>query len=109
MKVRTAASSDDANADVIASAVEALPAGELGKLLKAQGFEPKAGAARLVPLDGRLHAVAGLGEEVDGDAYRTAAGAVARAVERIGGSLAWVVDGDRVAPDEQVRAVVDGL
>jgi leucyl aminopeptidase len=52
----------------------------------------------------------GPGEDVDADAVRTAAGRVAAAAERVGGTLAWVLDESlEVAPAEQARAVVDGL
>jgi leucyl aminopeptidase len=52
----------------------------------------------------------GLGpeEELDADTVRTAAAAVAEAAERVGGTLAWVLD-DSLPPSEQGRAVVDGL
>jgi leucyl aminopeptidase len=52
----------------------------------------------------------GLGpaEELDADTVRTAAAAVAEAAERVGGTLAWVLD-DSLPRAEQGRAVVDGL
>jgi leucyl aminopeptidase len=52
----------------------------------------------------------GLGpaDELDADAVRTAAAAVAEAAERIGGTLAWLLD-DTLPRSEQARAVVDGL
>ena len=52
----------------------------------------------------------GLGpaDELDADAVRTAAGAVAEAAERTGGTLAWLLD-DTLPRSEQARAVVDGL
>ena len=50
----------------------------------------------------------GPGDELDADTVRTAAAAVARATERVGGTLAWVLD-DSVPREEQARAVVDGL
>jgi leucyl aminopeptidase len=52
----------------------------------------------------------GLGpaEELDADTVRTAAAAVAEAAERVGGTLAWVLD-DSLPHPEQGRAVVDGL
>ena len=40
--------------------------------------------------------------------YRTAAASVAEAAERVGGTLAWVLD-DSLPHSEQARAVVDGL
>jgi leucyl aminopeptidase len=52
----------------------------------------------------------GLGpaDELDADVVRTAAASVAGATERVGGTLAWVLD-DSLPKDEQARAVVDGL
>ena len=52
----------------------------------------------------------GLGpaDELDADTVRTAAAAVADATERIGGTIAWLLDGS-LPKDEQARAVVDGL
>jgi leucyl aminopeptidase len=103
---------DRADADVVAIAVSGEPPAELGvaDLLEAEGFRPDAGAATLLNLDGRLIAVGGLGKEIDADAFRTAAGAVARLTQRIGGSLAWILDESQPVPvEEQARAVVDGL
>src|SRR5262245_54262959 len=52
----------------------------------------------------------GLGpaDELDADSVRTAAAAVAGASERVGGTLAWLLD-DSLPHSEQARAVVDGL
>jgi leucyl aminopeptidase len=52
----------------------------------------------------------GLGpaDELDADTVRTAAAAVAGATERIGGTIAWLLDSS-LPKDEQARAVVDGL
>ncbi|TML11890.1 MAG: aminopeptidase, partial [Actinobacteria bacterium] len=52
----------------------------------------------------------GLGpaDELDADTVRTAAASVAQATERIGGTLAWLLD-DSLPQTEQARAVVDGL
>jgi len=52
----------------------------------------------------------GLGpsDEVDADSLRTAAASVAEAAERVGGTLAWVLD-DSLPQEEQARALVDGL
>jgi leucyl aminopeptidase len=46
--------------------------------------------------------------ELDADVVRTAAASVAGATERVGGTLAWMLD-DALPKDEQARAVVDGL
>jgi leucyl aminopeptidase len=52
----------------------------------------------------------GLGpaDELDADTLRTAAAAVADATERVGGTLAWLLD-DSLPHTEQARALVDGL
>jgi leucyl aminopeptidase len=109
MEVTTAPQPD---ADVIAVAISDAPPAELGvaELLKAEGFQPDAGAATLLHSDSKRIAVAGLGDEIDADAFRTAAAAVARLTERIGGSLAWILDEAQPVPaEEQARAVVDGI
>src|SRR5438874_6243031 len=77
--------------------------GELGKtlVLHTEGD----GSTRRV-------AVAGIGtiDELDSDALRTAAAAVARATEDVGGTLAWMLDDKLPLPlDEQARAVVEGV
>ncbi|MFL5945969.1 MAG: leucyl aminopeptidase [Gaiellaceae bacterium] len=76
--------------------------GDLGKivLLHTNG---EANARRVV--------VAGLGKraDVDGDAVRTAAAAVARRLADTGGTLAWTLDESLpLSSDEQARAVVEG-
>src|SRR5204863_9726419 len=75
--------------------------GELGKTV-------------LLPTDGELKAhrvvVAGVGklEELDADALRTAASAVARRVADVGGTVAWLLDESLpLAFDEQARAIVE--
>ncbi|MBA2360314.1 MAG: leucyl aminopeptidase [Actinobacteria bacterium] len=94
------------------------PAGALGErvapMLEADGFRADGGKAVLLhlPPDAGPErvAVTGLGETVDADAFRTAAGAVARLVASIGGRLVWVLDDSMPLPTaEQARAVVDGL
>jgi leucyl aminopeptidase len=55
--------------------------------------------------------VAGVGKraDVDADAVRTAAAAVARRLHDVGGTLAWTLDDSLPVPlDEQARAVVEG-
>ena len=55
--------------------------------------------------------VAGLGKraDVDADAVRTAASAVARRLGDVGGTLAWTLDESLpLSADEQARAVVEG-
>jgi leucyl aminopeptidase len=115
MEVRTAEFVADAGADLIAFATDTVSPtpDELGEALEAHGFEQEAGKATLVQFEGKLWAVAGLGraDEIDADAFRTAAGAVARVTEHVGGSLGWMLDPNisEVPVREQARAVLDGL
>jgi leucyl aminopeptidase len=112
MEVSTASDLTTADADVVAVAVSGEPPAELAvaELLEKDGFRPDANAATLLHVDGRRIAVAGLGDEIDADAYRTAAGAVARLLRPTGGSVAWLLtDGGPVSQEEQARAVVDGI
>src|SRR5918911_5578060 len=63
-------------------------------------------------LRARRVATAGIGkvEEVDADALRTAAAAVVRASDNVGGTLAWLIDDQlRLSAEEQARAVVEGV
>ena len=56
--------------------------------------------------------VAGVGKraDVDADAVRTAAAAVARRLRDVGGTLGWTLDDSLPLPlDEQARAVVEGV
>ena len=61
------------------------------------------GAVRRIVLVGL-----GPADELDADTIRTAAAEVAEAAERVGGTLAWILD-DSLPHSEQARAVVDGL
>jgi leucyl aminopeptidase len=57
-------------------------------------------------------AVAGLGktDELNADALRTAAAAVAREATAFGGTIAWLLDGSLpLDPSDQARAAVDGV
>ncbi|HET9324509.1 MAG TPA: leucyl aminopeptidase [Gaiellaceae bacterium] len=94
------------------------PPGPLGEqvraLLEGDGFRATAGSAALLHLPPgsgvERVAVGGLGGELDADAIRTAAGAVARLAEPVGGTLAWTLDPSLPVPAaEQARAAVDGL
>jgi len=61
--------------------------------------------------DARRVVVAGVGKraDVDADAIRTAASAVARRLGDVGGTLAWTLDDSLpLSADEQARAVVEG-
>src|ERR671925_161227 len=108
----------DARVVAIPLAEGASPRGPLGQrigsMLADDGFRGEAGTAVLVhlPRDTGVErvAVGGLGPELDADAVRAAAGAVARLVAPIGGTLAWVLDDSLSLPaGEQARAVVDGV
>jgi leucyl aminopeptidase len=111
MDVSTASDLNTADADVVAVAFSGEPPAELGvaELLEEDGFRPDANAATLLHVDGRRIAVAGLGDEIDADAYRTAAGAVARLLRGTGGSVGWLLGDGPVSGEEQAQAVVDGL
>ena len=81
------------------------PPGDLGErvrsLLDGDGFEAKPGDAVLLHLPAEAGAervaVGGLGAEIDADAVRTAAGGIARLVEPIGGTVAWILDDSSAA------------
>lgn len=101
---------DAPEGDVVGVPTDSTLPGEEGKLLEAEGFRPDAGAATLLHVDGKRVAVAGLGQEIDADAFRTAAAAVVRLTQRIGGTLGWVLDERYPVPvEEQARAVVEGV
>src|SRR5205085_101397 len=71
--------------------------GEAGRATVVHGARARVVAAGL-----------GDGSQVDTDAVRDAAAAVAR--ERVGGTLVWLLDATLpLSPAEQARAVVDGL
>ncbi len=74
-------------------------------------LEGKVGSTVLLHLDGGRVAAAGIGPagELDADALRTAASAVARKATDVGGTLAWLLDDSLPLPlDEQARAIVEG-
>ena len=111
--------SSQADADVVAVPVgpNGLPEGTPEANLSARVVEEEdvgAKAGRTAVLYGpegpRRIVLVGLGpaDEIDADSFRTAAAAVAEATQRVGGSLAWILD-DSLPHDEQARAVVDGL
>jgi leucyl aminopeptidase len=77
--------------------------GELGEAALLHVDENREGVPRV--------AAAGIGAraELDSDALRTAAAAVARAAGRFGGTVAWLLDPAlELAPAEQARAIVEG-
>src|SRR5215211_3778573 len=86
--------------------------GRLGRVVSEEAVAKTRGqTAVLHTADGRVVASGlGPGASVDSDAVRTAASGVARATSRVGGTVAWVVDGELDVPaTEQARAAVDGL
>jgi leucyl aminopeptidase len=91
--------SADSLADVSRVADEEDLAGHVGRTAV---LYPEGPARRIV--------LVGLGppDELDADNVRTAAAAVAEAAERVGGTLAWLLD-DSLPHSEQARAIVDGL
>jgi leucyl aminopeptidase len=117
MQVAAASDLNTAGADVVAVATANDAPGVLGdlqgpvsELLRGEAFRADAGAATLLQLDDKRIAVAGLGDEIDADAFRSAAAAVARLLHHIGGSLAWLVDGSQpLSAEDQACAVVDGI
>jgi len=105
--------------------VLALPVGPKGLSALADGYgaervaeeedvAAEAGRTAVLYPNGDVQArrvvLVGLGPaaEIDADTLRTAAAAVAEATERVGGTLAWVLD-DSLPHPEQARALVDGL
>ena len=91
-------------------------AGRLRRLAAEGELRGELGRTLVIHTDGELkaHRVAAVGigrlEDLDPDALRTAAAAVARTTEEVGGTLAWVLDETLPLPlDEQARAVVEGV
>jgi leucyl aminopeptidase len=97
------------------SALDDAVVGRLRQLVDDGELRGELGRTVVLHTDGRERArrivAAGIGkvDEVDADALRTAAASVARAVEDVGGTIAWVLDETLpLALDEQARAVVEG-
>ncbi len=124
MRVEVRAANDTPpEADVLAVPVGpgGLPANAVGldeRLVKVAAEEDVAaetGRTVVLHLDGeesRRLVLVGLGPstELDADTVRTAASAVAKQTERVGGSIAWLLDDSLgISHVEQARAVVDGL
>ena len=87
----------------------------LRELLAAGEIRGELGESALVHVDRNgasvRVAMAGLGDadQLDADAFRTAAAAVARAAGRVGGTVGWVLDASLPLPEpEQARAIVEG-
>jgi leucyl aminopeptidase len=83
----------------------------LRKLIADGEIRGELGLARLVHVDGKRIAVAGIGEpdRADADALRTAAAAVVEEVGSFVDSVAWALDDSLQLPaEEQARALVEG-
>ena len=90
--------------------------GRLSKLAEEEQVDEAIGRTAVLYADGEVAArrivAVGLGPagELDADAIRTAAARVADAAERVGGTLAWLLDDSLgLSAAEQARAIVDGL
>lgn len=95
--------------------VEEKLGGRLTRLTDSGELDGALGRALVLHLDGELRAsrlvLAGVGprDEVDTAALRTAAAAAAGALERVGGSLMWLLDESLpVVPAAQAGALVEG-
>jgi leucyl aminopeptidase len=89
--------------------------GRLQRLADGGELQSDVGATVVLHTDGEMDArrvvVAGVGkrDELDADALRTAASAVAHRVGDVGGTLGWVLDESLPLPlAEQARAIVEG-
>jgi leucyl aminopeptidase len=91
--------------------------GRLAALAAEEDVAAEAGRTAVLYPDGdksapRRLALVGLGPaaDLDADTLRTAAAEVARKTERVGGSIAWLLDDSLdLSHTDQARAVVDGL
>jgi leucyl aminopeptidase len=99
----------------VAGQVDSTLDGLLGRLAGEGELHDEVGRAGLVHVDGKLSAnrvaAAGVGprDQVDSDALRTAAAAVARLSGEFAERVAWAIDTSLpLSPDEQARAIVDG-
>ncbi len=89
--------------------------GRLQRLVDSGELRSDLGTTVVLHTDGELGArrvvVAGVGkkDEIDADALRTAASAVAHRMADVGGTLGWLLDDSLpLSLDEQARAVVEG-
>jgi leucyl aminopeptidase len=87
--------------------------GRLTALIRSGELRADRGEALLLHTDGGLAAprvvVAGLGEDADADAFRTAGAAAATALARVGGTIGWLLDETVALPlPDQARALVEG-
>jgi leucyl aminopeptidase len=89
--------------------------GRLQRLADGGELKGELGATVVLHTDGEVKArrivVAGVGkrDEIDADALRTAASAVAQSVADVGGTLGWLLDESLpLSLEEQARAIVEG-
>jgi leucyl aminopeptidase len=89
--------------------------GRLQRLADGGELKSDLGATVVLLTDGEVKArrivVAGVGkrDEIDADALRTAASAVAHSVADVGGALGWLLDESLpLSLEEQARAIVEG-
>jgi leucyl aminopeptidase len=89
--------------------------GRLQRLADGGELSSELGTTVVLHTDGELNArrvvIAGVGnrDEIDADALRTAAAAVARRVSDVGGTLGWLLDESLpLSTEEQARAIVEG-
>jgi leucyl aminopeptidase len=89
--------------------------GRLQRLADGGELKSELGATVVLHTDGEVKArrivVAGVGkrDEIDADALRTAASAVAHSVADVGGTLGWLLDESLpLSLEEQARAIVEG-
>jgi leucyl aminopeptidase len=83
----------------------------LARLIAEGEIRGELGLARVVHVDGKRVAIAGIGkaDRADADALRTAAAAVVDEVGRFAGSVAWVLEDSLSLPaDQQAGALVEG-
>jgi leucyl aminopeptidase len=99
----------------IVSKIDERLKGRLQRLAEDGELKGELGETVLLHTDGELNArrvvVAGVGkaEELDPDALRTAAAAVARRVADVGGTVAWMLEESLpLSFEEQARAIVEG-
>src|SRR6186997_2831900 len=107
---------EDANADVVVVPVSegGEPPAGVDERVRALISSGEAGTefadSTVVRADGFRLAVTGLGKLADADSVRTAVAAAARQTQRVGGTLAYVVNPSLpIGAVEQARAAADGL
>jgi leucyl aminopeptidase len=102
----------------LATRLDGLVNGGLTRLVEAREADSEPGSAAVLhggtgsEVASARIALVGLGDlqHVNDDAVRMAAAAAARALRRIGGAVAWVIDPDLpLDPERQVRAATEGV